>query len=145
MNSTPDGQNTSRPNSSTPSNSSSHPTAPFVAPTPAALALDCPDGDGQIISDLYIPTGRTFRYQVTCGKDCQVKNIFPIWAYSLDMCMQACANMNAYNATDLACGAVAFRADMANVTSLGGNCFLKTGCDSISQNADVAHAVLLSF
>jgi hypothetical protein len=34
---------------------------------------------------------------------------------------------------------------MANVTSLGGNCFLKTGCDSVSQNADVAHAVLLSF
>jgi hypothetical protein len=59
--------------------------------------------------------------------------------------MQACAGMNAYNTTNTACGAVVFRADMANVTSFGGNCFLKTSCDSVARNTDVAHAVFNLF
>jgi hypothetical protein len=55
--------------------------------------------------------------------------------------MQLCADMNAYNMTNTACGAAIFRADMANVTDLGGNCFFKTSCDSVSQDADLTHAI----
>ncbi len=51
--------------------------------------------------------------------------ILPISAYSLDMCMQVCADMNAYNMTNTACGAAIFRADMADVTDRGGNCFFE--------------------
>ena len=57
------------------------------------------------------------------------------------MCMQVFADMNAYNKTNTAFRAAFFRADMANVTDFGVNCFLKTGCDSVSQDADVAHAI----
>lgn len=52
-------------------------------------------------------------------------------------------NMNNVNATDKQCQAAAFRADMGNVTTLGGNCFLKTDCNfPTSQQVQIAHAVL---
>ena len=59
------------------------------------------------------------------------------------MCVQACVNMNGGAATGVQCRAVAFRADMANVTTLGGNCFLKTNCSQpVTQAVAIAHAVL---
>lgn len=61
------------------------------------------------------------------------------------MCWQACTGMNACNITDTACGAVAFRADMANATNLGRNRFWNTDCDSVNQDTDFAHAFSIYF
>jgi len=120
-------------------------TGAFVAPSGVTVALDCPNLNGQTINENYIPTSTFFKYQVTCGQDCQAHDIVTTWAYSLDMCVEACVSFTHNNYTGTTCGAVAFRADMANVTSLGGNCYLKQGdCVPVSQNVQIAHAVLMN-
>lgn len=62
--------------------------------------------------------------------DCESQNIFPIWAYSLEMCVQACIGMNQYHTTNKKCTAVGLRTDMGYYLQgvLGGNCFLKINC-----------------
>jgi hypothetical protein len=57
--------------------------------------------------------------------------MFSIWAYSLDMCVQACISLNKFYNKGATCAAVVFRADMGLVrypSRLLGNCYLKTGC-----------------
>lgn len=131
---------------STPSASpSSSTTTPFTAPTGITVALDCPSIDTQTINENYIPTSTFFKYQITCGADCQGHDLVATWAYSLDMCVDACVSFTRNNYTGTTCGAVAFRADMGNVTNLGGNCYLKEGgCVPVVQDVMIAHAVLLS-
>ncbi|KAE8441571.1 hypothetical protein EG329_004690 [Mollisiaceae sp. DMI_Dod_QoI] len=120
-------------------------TGAFVAPTGITVALDCPNLNGQTINENYLPTSTFFKYQVTCGQDCQGHDISANWAYSLDMCVESCVSFTHNNYTGITCGSVAFRPDMANVTGLGGNCYLKQGdCVPVSQNVQIAHAVLMS-
>jgi hypothetical protein len=59
--------------------------------------------------------------------------------------MQACAGMTAYNMTNAACGVALFKTDIACVMNLGGSCFLKTGYNSVIQDADVAYAFFNTF
>jgi hypothetical protein len=75
-------------------------------------------------------TAKALNIKSPAAETTKPRTFFPIGAYSLDMCMKSCAGMNARNMTETACGAVAFRADMANVTNLGGSRFWNTGCDS---------------
>ncbi|KAF8861127.1 hypothetical protein BDZ45DRAFT_800330 [Acephala macrosclerotiorum] len=140
---------TSGSSSSTPSTPSSSSTStfatPFVAPTGITVALDCPAIDSTTVDSAYPPTGNFYRYQITCGQDCESHDLVATWAYSLDMCVDACVSFTRNNYTGVTCGAVAFRVDMGNVTANGGNCFLKQGsCVPVSQSTQIAHAVLLS-
>ncbi|TVY45476.1 hypothetical protein LOCC1_G004976 [Lachnellula occidentalis] len=100
---------------------------PFVAPTGVIVALDCPAIDGTTVNEAYNPTGNFYKYQITCGQDCHTHDLLATWAYSLDMCVGACVSFTRNNYTGMSCGAVAFRADMGNVSGLGGNCYLKQG------------------
>lgn len=111
------------------------------------VAVDCPKINNTNITSFYGPNSGTYTYTVTCGQDCSNDNIFPIWAFSLDMCVEACVNMNSVASTELPqCKAVAFRADMGNVTTLGGNCFLKSNCSQpVTQLlAQISHAILVT-
>jgi dissimilatory sulfite reductase (desulfoviridin) alpha/beta subunit len=91
-----------------------------------------------------MPNASSFKYVTVCGEDCVGEDLFSIWAYSLEACVQACRNMQYVHSTDKVCKAIALRADMQNVGILGGNCYLKTGCsEPIAQPVKIAHAVLL--
>jgi len=91
-----------------------------------------------------MPNSSSFKYVAVCGEDCVGEDLFSIWAYSLEACLQACRNMQYVHSTDKVCKAIALRADMQNVGMLGGNCYLKTGCSTpIAQPVKIVHAILL--
>ncbi len=54
------------------------------------------------------------------------QDILAIWSYTLDMCVEACFNLNTVNRTNVECRAVAFSTDLANVAMFDGNLYLYT-------------------
>ncbi|KAH6986848.1 hypothetical protein EDB80DRAFT_898197 [Ilyonectria destructans] len=126
--------------SSSTTSSGSINTDSFVAPTGATIDVDCSQQNP--IQQVWPLESKTYYYNLTCHEDCPGGDLFAIWSYSVDMCVEACVNMNMGNVAN--CTWVAFRADLSNVVGLGGNCYLKTTCPEIKAQPGIkiSHASL---
>lgn len=123
----------------------------YLPPDPAnvTLALNC--GRKNPV-ELPYPTQNNLvnSYNLTCGEDCSGQDLFAIWAYSLDHCVNACryfyhgGSSKISIPANIECQAVAFKQNMdsGDVTRHSGNCFLKTNCSEPYRNVAVARAIL---
>jgi PKD repeat protein len=122
----------------------------YVAPTDQTIAYPCEASkiNSSTVTATYHAkaTPSIYTYTSTCGEDCQGQDLFRIWAYSIDACVNACVNVN-FAVGGNNCTAVALRADMGSPAiqnTLGANCFLKTACQTPVPQPDtmIMHATL---
>lgn len=117
-------------------------TSAYAPKTPAevdSLQLSCPDNK-QKETKFASRDGKT-RFKWWCGVDLpqgQVAkeggriNDIAILSYSIDDCMQACANVYQKNQAGITCKSIVFSKNMfESYTSRNANCYLKNGTKSV--------------
>ncbi|EXJ70565.1 uncharacterized protein A1O5_06635 [Cladophialophora psammophila CBS 110553] len=92
---------------------------PLPPSTVNTTSLNCTTG-----TSVYSASGSQF--QLTCDKNYPGNDIVSIITYTLDVCVEACANMNVLQAQTV-CHGVMYNANLAMMVQNGnGNCWLKT-------------------
>lgn len=121
-------------------------TSHIAIPTTGTLSLDCPGLTATQTIDL---GGPEWTFTPQCGVDLNGDgvDILAIVSYSFEDCLMACASYNRNSGTT-DCVGVEFSADMANIASNFGTCWLKKytsvqTVDTNSTNFDLHVAAIL--